>query len=540
MELRPYQTELLKKIDESWAAGARNVLLRLPTGGGKTRIFCSIISNRKIPSVVIVHRVELVQQVSITLAGYGITHNIITNKSALREIINAHLCEYKKSYFDGRALVTVIGVDTLIKMDYNTKWIKKIQLVVQDEGHHVLKENKWGTAANYFPNALGLYPTATPRRADGMGLGRHADGVIDAKIEGPTFEELIAKGYLVPYQIFVPPSDLELTDVPLAAGGDFSPAKLRTAVHKSTITGNAIKHYLKLCPGKLALIFTVDVESAVRTAEEFRVAGIPTEVLTSKTSSAVRYEYQARFRRREILVIVNVDLFGEGVDVPELEVVIMLRPTQSFSLYVQQFGRALRLSAGKTHAIIIDHVGNVMRHGLPDPLIPYSLDRAERRKSSSNSVVQIKTCLSEECLRVYDRCLTACPYCGYKNPIASRRLPAEVEGDLCELDPDVLDHLRGIITTIDGTPKIPRNLSPHVQRAIVKRHEERQRAQLKLREKIALFAGFYKQKNVDDSIIYRKFFMRYDIDILTAQTLGAPAAVELSERIDVNLREGLK
>lgn len=538
MQLRQYQQELIEKIHFAWENGAQNVLLQLSTGGGKTCLFCKVIADTSVPVVAIAHRIELVSQISLTLARYGIRHRIIAQKPMVRSIISIHMLELNRSFYDPQARVTVIGVDTLVKLGAETPWIKKIKLVVQDEAHHVLRSNKWGIAAALFPSARGLYPTATPVRADGYGLGRHADGIIDAMVVGRSMRELITDGYLTEYRIFAPPSDLDLSEVPLSASGDYSPPKLRTAVHKSHITGDVVSHYLKISPGKLGVTFAVDVEAATEIAAEFRANGVPAEVVSSKTPDLLRANIMRRFRNREILQLVNVDLLGEGVDVPAIEVVSFARPTQSYGLFVQQFGRALRPLPGKTHAIIIDHVGNVLRHGLPDARRTWSLDRRERKsRAMVTDGVPLRVCLNENCLQVYPRIYRLCPHCGYYPAPSVRSRPEEVDGDLQELDPETLARLRGEIDRIDNAPRIPGHLDPIAQRGIANRHHERQEAQKNLREIVAVWAGYYKAQGYDDSAIYRQFYFNFNVDIATAQTLGAPDAKSLKEKISMRIAE---
>jgi superfamily II DNA or RNA helicase len=539
MELRDYQIEIIEKVYKSWEKGAKNVLMQLPTGGGKTRLFCSIISTLKIPTVIIVHRVELIGQISLTLASYGVKHNVVTQAGTIREIITLQMQELHKSYYDPNAPVTVIGVDTLIRFSLQAPpaWIKCIKLVIQDEAHHVLRKNKWGKAAEYFPQAQGLYPTATPRRADGNGLGRHADGVIDEMIIGPTIRELINKGHLSDYIIYAPKSDLILEDVPVSAGGDYSPQKLRVAVHKSRITGDVVKHYLKIASGKSGVTFAVDIKAATEIAANFRLNGVKAEVVSSKTPELLRANIMRQFRNKEIMQLVNVDILGEGVDVPSIEVVSMARPTQSYALFLQQFGRALRPFPGKTHAIIIDHVDNVNRHRLPDHVNNWSLNRKERRGAIITEGIPVRTCLNESCMRVYERTHNKCPFCGYRPEVGARSNPSEVDGDLHELSPQVLAALRGEISRIDNPAHPPRHLEGVAQRAIIKNHNERQLAQKELRDKIALWAGKYKQKNIEDSIIYRTFYFNFNVDIATAQTLGKREADLLTEKIVAQLRD---
>lgn len=532
MKLRPYQEKVIEEIYAAWNRGNTNVLAQLATGAGKTVLFSNVIKNNQGASIAIAHRIELVSQISLTLARYGVRHNIIAQKAAIREIISIHMAELKRSYYDPHSPVRVAGVDTLLRMDRNTPWFNQVSLVVQDEGHHPLQDNKWGTAASFFPNAKGLYPTATPLRADGRGLGRWADGIIDSMVVGPQMRDLINMGFLTDYRIFAPPSDLDLSTVPLSAGGDYSPPKLRSAVHKSHITGDVVAHYLKIAPGKLGVTFAVDIESAGEIAAEFRAAGVSAEVISSKTPDLLRASIMTKFRNREVLQLVNVDLLGEGVDVPAIEVVSMARPTQSYSLYSQQFGRALRPMQGKSHAIIIDHVNNVLRHGLPDAPRDWSLERRERRsRSAALDNIPLRTCGNVACMGVYERKFRVCPYCGYYTAPAQRSTPEQVDGDLFELDPEVLAILRGEIDRIDSAPRIPQHLDPIAQLGLAKKHHQRQVSQGHLRETIALWAGHLRARGCEDSQIYREFFFGFGMDIATAQTLSTRPADELKEKI---------
>jgi superfamily II DNA or RNA helicase len=534
MELRPYQQIIVDQIYKAWEQGATNVLAQLATGAGKTVLFSKIISDYSGYSIAVAHRMELVSQISLTLARYGVRHNIIAQKTVLREIVSLHMAELGKSFICPNSRRFVAGVDTLIRMDNKTPWFSQVGLIVQDEGHHPLRVNKWGFAASLFPNAKGLYPTATPIRADGKGLGRKADGIMDVLITGISMRELISMGYLTEYRIFAPPSDLDLSTVPISASGDYSPPKLRNAVHKAHITGDVVDHYLRIAEGKLGVTFAVDIESAVEIAKAFKAKGVSAEVISSKTPPLLRSAIMNRFRQREVLQLVNVDLLGEGVDVPAIEVISMARPTQSYGLYSQQFGRALRPMEGKKHAIIIDHVNNVIRHGLPDAPRVWSLERRERRsRSSPIDAIPIRVCLNSLCLGVYPRTQRVCPNCGHYSVPVARSSPEQVDGDLYELDPDVLARLRGDIERIDNAPRVPQHLDPIAQKAVINRHKARQKAQKGLRDTIAIWAGFLRAENKTDSQIYRTFYFDFGIDIASAQALNTNDADELRGKIQI-------
>lgn len=536
VQLRPYQSQLKRDVYAAWQDGKRNVLAVAATGSGKTVLFSDIMNEYPAASVAIAHRQELVSQISLALARNGVRHRIIGAAVTQKQCVNAHLRETGRNYVDPNARRAVAGVDTLVRMDPAADpWFASVGLWVCDEAHHNLRPrdarggNKWGTATAMFPNAYGLGVTATPERADGRGLGRHADGVFDVMVEAPGMRDLIRAGYLTDYRIFAPPSDLDLSGVATSAGGDYSPDPLRKAVHKSHILGDVVQHYLRIAAGKRGITFAVDVEAATEQAAAFRAAGVPAEVVSAKTPDAIRAQIVGRLGRGELLQLVNVDLFGEGFDLPAIEVVSMARPTQSFPLYSQQFGRSLRLMDGKPHALIIDHVGNVHRHGLPDAPREWSLDRRERRsRSAVSDVVPVRTCPA--CTGTYDRVVgLTCPYCGETAQPAGRSAPEQVDGDLFELDAEALARMRG---EIDAPPAF--HPDPLVARSIVARHRERAEAQAALREAMAQWAGRYSQATDEATCreLQRRFYVTWGVDVLSAQALGRADAEALRERIE--------
>jgi superfamily II DNA or RNA helicase len=529
------------------------------TGSGKTVLLSKILYDEQGASIAIAHRQELVSQIAVALARNGVRHRVVGAKkgSALTRVITAlQVAELGYSFIDATAKTGVGGVDTIIRMT-NEPWFAQVRKQVQDEGHHVLRDNKWGKVAAMFPNALGLFPTATPQRADGKGLGRHADGITDTLVLAPSMRDIINMGYLTDYRIFAPPSDLNLSDVDIsAATGDFNQDQVRKAVRKSTITGDIVKHYLKIAPGKLGVTFAVDVEEAGKIAGAFKAAGVPAEVVSAKTPDALRAAILRRFKRREILQLVNVDLFGEGFDLPAIEVVSFGRPTDSFALYSQQFGRTLRLmieeilsgrwgtftdeerkayiqASRKPVGIIIDHVGNVVRHGLPDRAREWSLDRRERRTKKKDDAIPLRVCVN--CLQPYEAVSKKCPYCDFYMAPASRGGPEFVDGDLTELDAATLAALRGDIARIDGDFYAPQGLDQYAAMGARKRHMERQQGQASLRNAVAWWAGAEAASGSSESESYRRFYFRFGIDVANAQLLGAREAEELAEKVKIEL-----
>ena len=530
MSLREYQLELKRGVYEAWGDGHRNVLAVLPTGGGKTVVFSNIIGENKGAAVAIAHRAELVSQMSLALARNGVRHKVIGPASLARNCTGLHLTELSKNFIDPHSRIAVASVDTLVRRDANEAWFKEVTLWVTDESAHLLSANKWGDAVAMFPNARGLGVTATPTRADGLGLGAHADGVMHTMIEGPTMRDLINAGWLTDYRIFAPPSDLDLSSVTISANGDYSPPKLAAAVHKSHITGDVVQHYLKIAGGKLGATFCVDVENATEIAEAYRNAGVKAEVISAKTPDTLRSEILRRFRAREVLQLVSVDIFSEGFDLPAIEVISMARPTQSYGLYVQQFGRGVRPMEGKAHAILIDHVGNVIRHGLPDAPRRWTLDRRERKsRSAPDDVVPIRVCV--KCLSAYERVLSACPFCGEPHVPATRGTPEAVEGDLREMAPELLARLRGEVSAVGMAPKIPYGATPVVAGSIRKNHRLRIEALGSLGLAMAVWGGWREMEGDDVPMQQRRFFHTFGHDVLSAQALGRADAEALEGKI---------
>ena len=570
MQLRPYQDELDQDIDQAYENGADNVLAISPTGSGKTVLFSHRIKKHDGPSCAIAHRQELVSQISLALNRDEIHHRIIGPDKVVKLCVGVHMEDSGRSYYRSNAHCAVAGVDTLVRRSASLgSWLKTVTQWVQDEAHHVLEANKWGTASAMFPNARGLGVTATPERADGRGLGRWADGLFDEMVEGRNMRDLINMGYLTDYRVFAPKTeDLYLENVKTGSDGDYTRESLKDAVRQSHVVGDVVKHYLRIAPGKLGVTFATDVETATDIANQFNLAGVPAAVVSAKTPDHERISILRDFKARKILQLVNVDLFGEGFDLPAIEVVSMARPTKSYSLFVQQFGRALRLmlseilagawdtytdaqrrafiaESTKPYAIIIDHVGNidpaVGGHGLPDAPHIWSLDAREKRSAGGKQEKPTKVCI--ECTAFWEGYSTTCPCCGHIAVPGRRDGPEFVDGDLLELDAETLAAMRGEVEAVDMTEAeawqdaVNRYIPSYGIPRHVKRHLARQDIQGGLRASIGWWAAYQREANISDSEAYRRFYYKFKIDVLSAQALNTREANTLAEKINEHLAE---
>lgn len=526
--LRDYQQEAVNKIYDSWNRGNRNVCAVLPTGGGKTQVFSYIVSNfdkQKQHCAIIAHRNELVSQASCTLAAWGVYHRIIASRSTIRQITRKHRAKFGKSFVNPSALTAVIGVDTLLaREDTLRSWAQQINLWIQDECQHLLANNKWGRAIELFTNAYGLGVTATPCRADGQGLGRWADGFMDSLIIGPSVRTLIDRGYLADYEIVCPKSDLNVEDSPLSANGDWSNQTLRKAAKKSRIVGDVVANYIKYALGRKAIVFATDVETAEKISRDFNAHNIRAVSLNGKSLPAFREQSLEQFYNGEIKVLINVDLFDEGFSVDSCDVCIMARPTASLGKFLQSIGRALRPLPGKT-ALIIDHVSNVVRHGLPDMPREWSLDRRQKKAKLSKDPDEIELTVCKKCLKPYEKFRTQCPYCGAEPvlPEPKSRSIKMVAGDLVLLDKAALQRLRQntvLEAPGDVAARVAKAAGPIAGKGAANRQIEKIEAQGDLKEAIAQWAAIERLKGFNDREIYKKFYYATGLDVLGALGSG--------------------
>lgn len=404
--LRPYQQQI---IDETRKAfdHHKSVLIQAPTGSGKTATTAEMLRLASLKgkrSWFIVHRRELVKQSVLAFHNIGLKVGVVA----------AGFHEAKKMP------IQVCSIQTLIRRHER---LPKPDFIVWDECAHIAAKS-WATMYRHYLSCYHVGLTATPWRMDGSGL----NDFFGTMVRGPEVSWLIDNGYLSKYRLFAPAQ--VKTDGIHTKMGDFVKSELAMAADKPSITGDAIKHYEKLCHGKRAIAFCVSVEHSKHVVDQFNAAGITAEHVDGETESTQRDAAINRFREGKTLILSNVELFGEGFDVPCLDAVIMLRPTQSLALYLQQIGRGLRTFQGKDTAYVIDHAGNAMRHGLPDDTREWSLKGLDVKKSDKEKSPSVRVC--KQCFRALRSTEKVCP-CGYEFEIKYRKVD-EQKGELQEVD----------------------------------------------------------------------------------------------------------
>ena len=232
-------------------------------------------------------------------------------------------------------------------------------VILVDEAHHALAKS-YQRILKQFPKAIVLLFTATPYRTGRMQLDQIADDII----VGQSIHELTDKGFLAPFRYFQPPGDFDSKLLKRGSTGDFTNESMQEAM-STKIFGHIVKQYKRIAPGMQAVVYTYSIDSAIKIAAEFNSEGISAVEVDGTTSKEKRDLAVRKFRNQEIKILVNVNLFTEGVDLPNVDCVIMARPTASLALYLQFSMRCLNPRPGKT-AIIIDHANNFKSFGYPD------------------------------------------------------------------------------------------------------------------------------------------------------------------------------
>jgi DNA repair protein RadD len=569
--LRPDQLADQQQAFDHWRAGARNVMIVKPTGGGKSIEIADTVrqfdGNRQ-QTLVMAHRRELVGQMSLHVARQGVRHRIIAPKDVVSAIMAEHRRELNgQSFINPSALCAVGGVDTIVsRLDQLSDYLRALDLLVCDEGHHVQKANKWGHVFAACQRALGLLVTATPQRADGHGLGRgnlvkpaildqygrpitpaeyDGDGVVDVMVCNLQMRELIDMGALTDYEIVCPPSDFDLDSLRIGESGDVTQASMKAASEKSHIVGDVVENYIKYAFGKRAVCFATDVATSAKIAAQFNAWGIPAASISAETDSGVRDDVIRRLRDGRLWVVCNVDLLGEGFDLPAIECVIMARPTASLAVYMQQFGRALRPMPGKLFGLVIDHVSNIKRFGFPDRPRVWSLDRRQKRAAKEKDPELVDVLICPNTGRPYEAIhIAACPHCKQADGVTpgnhtkpagaggSVRAIEVVAGDLTRLTADQLAELRKAMQLPDPNAVVDPRWSGGVQAGQRNIAFANIQAQRELQEAIAEWAGYQKHGlGRDDSELFRRFYHATGLDVLSALAGSRQDMIAMTERV---------
>lgn len=418
MQLRDYQQQGVDEIRRLMRRGKRAVCRQVPTGGGKTvefsHIATSAISLGK-RVLILAHRTELILQASDELKDMGIEHGIIQAGISMRL----------------SRQIQIASIQTIVR---RLDKVGTFDLIIVDEAHHS-PAGSYQKIFKAFPDAKIIGFTATPRRTDGKPLNK----CFDALVIGPSIQELISLGYLKAPKVFAP-NIIDTTGIHTKFG-DFQKDELENIVDKPTITGCAIAAYQKYGNGWPAIAFCVSIAHADHVAESFRDAGYNSEKIDGQTDHATRKRQLKDLADGRIHVLTSCDLISEGVNIPVVSVGIMLRPTQSLGLWMQQAGRCLRPAPGYPHAIILDHAGNSFRHGHPASDREWSL-AGDNKSKKKKPEIQVRQC--PKCYAVHPSQMRSCPECGFKY-VTAPSTQADIEqreGELAEMNEEMIRRIR--------------------------------------------------------------------------------------------------
>jgi len=432
MQLYDHQNDALTKLRESMRLN-QSVLLQAATGFGKTACASYMLKGaheKKLVAWFVCHRKELVEQTSKTLTRINLPHGFIAAGRLYNPLNTIFIC----------------SVDTLKNRLDN---LQPPDLIIFDECHHCAATgwrmvHAWAKKGG--ARIVGL--SATPWRLDGSGL----KDFFDDMIHSPPVLWLIENGFLSKYEAFAP-STPDLSQVK-SRMGDYNQEQIAQVMDNSVLFGCAVDNWKELAQGKKTIGFAPSVELSKKLAAQFRVSGVEAEHLDGTTEKTERARIIQRFADGDIQVVFNVNLFSEGFDLSAIagrdvpiEAVILYRPTQSLSMHLQQVGRALRPKPYP--AIILDHAGNLMRHGLPDMPFNWTLEGKPKKKKSDISEPPIKQC--PECYLVHPAASKTCQHCGYVYPEPEGKQIEIVEGKLQRLSwEDIRENKKNIKKLIEN------------------------------------------------------------------------------------------
>ena len=354
--LRQYQQKNKEKIYKTWET-CKSVMLQMPTGTGKTRLFVSIIKDihhlaqeegNAIKVLILVHRKELVDQIDEELSlRYGLAHGII--QAGDRE---------HKHY-----PIQIASVQSLNRRLDN--WIDKLfDYIIVDEAHHITAQS-YQNIIKAFPEAKILGVTATPCRLNGEGF----TNTFEHLIVSPPVRWFIENEYLSQYEYYSVARtsfiQKEINGIKKFSNGDYAEPEMARVCDNNRIRAQVIDTYIKFANGKKGIVYTINKTHNKNLCEEFISHGIRAVALDCDTPRNIREEYIENFKKGDIQILCNVNLFTEGFDCPDIEFVQLARPTKSLTLYLQQVGRGLRISDNKEKVLFLDNVGLYNKFGLP-------------------------------------------------------------------------------------------------------------------------------------------------------------------------------
>jgi len=398
MRLRDYQQRAVDETRKVISLGKKKVLVVSPTGSGKSVIISEIfrLANEKGKKCLfMVHRRNLVTQIKETMEKFGLRVGVI-----MAGVESDLTCDVQVSTI--QTFARRLQLDSL---DSN-RFFFQADLVVVDEAHRCCSKQ--------YVDVLGLYAdkviigfTGTPARSDGKGLGEIFDAIVD--VVG--VKELTEQGHLAEVTYYCPPLGINLDKVKSQCG-DYQIADLGNKMSKPKLVGDVVENWLKYGQGRKTIVFAVNVKHSRHLLEAFTKKGIPCARLDAKSPEEERNAVFEAMENGDITVLINVLLYVEGMDCPEIGCVSFARPTKSLVLYRQGAGRGMRPKSNGGDLIFFDHGGVVDRHGFVDDEIEWSLDGKDLAwKKPKKAKKEKKPVKCAVCHKIFEGG-SKCPDCG--------------------------------------------------------------------------------------------------------------------------------
>ena len=382
--LRDYQQDVYRKTVEAFRQGYKRPLVCLPCGGGKSYLFAEMAKNTRGEVLILTHRRELLSQHNELLSGLGV---------------------------NARVSMVLTEANRLGKH-------QRPALIIADEAH-LSRSSSWMKVLDYY-NTFTVGFTATPIRLDGKPLG----DMYDTLVEGVTVKWLIENKRLAPFEYYAPMT-IDVDSVRHVAG-DYVVSDLERIMNEKAIYSNAIDSYKRLANGEKTIAYCVSVKHAESLAEQFRNAGYAAASISAGTPN--REQIMDDFRSGNITVLCNVGIISEGISINDVTCCLLLRPTESIALGIQQMMRCMRYAPGKV-AKIIDCAGNFMRVGLPDEDREWSLTASAKKPDAMTSEGDFTVRICPKCFKTF-KTAPVCPYCGESYQLSPREIKAHEDIEL--------------------------------------------------------------------------------------------------------------
>ena len=395
INLRPYQRDIFDKSIKAFKDGAKGICCVLPCRSGKSFIMARMIKGAKGNVLVLAHRHTLINQHKELLKSLGVLTDKVRVESVFTEA--SRLGRYEPNDVD---------------------------LIIIDEAH-LSEAASYRKVCKYY-NCRRVLFTATPARLDGKPLT-----LADTLITGITADELIKTGAISDYDYYAPDLNLNIDNVDMVAG-EYNNGQLTELMCQTAIYGDVLKYYQQLGENRQAIAYCTSVKHSEQTAKMFCNNGITAISIDGSMSQKERNRKMNMFRNGDVQILCNCNLISEGVTLPNASVALLLRPTMSLPLFIQQSCRVLTPVAGKK-AVIIDFVNNVQKHGMPTEAHNWTLTQSieKRKQFNSDGTLIIRQC--ENCFKCF-KTAPVCPYCGHTYKVKGRELKSVKEVELKKIE----------------------------------------------------------------------------------------------------------